>query len=127
MDILGPLPLTDKGKRYILVVADWFTKWTECIAIPDLEAKTVAQALIDNFISRYGTPLQIYSDQGSCFESKLMEELCALLGIEKTHATSMRPQANGLIERFNRTLISMLKSFCKSNQNAGGTYPKHFD
>jgi len=116
MDILGPLPVTSRGNRYILVIADWFTKWTECIAIPDQETKTVAQALLDNFISRYGTPLQLYSDQGRCFESKLMEELCELLGIEKTHATSMRPQANGFVERINRTLISMLKCFCKSNQ-----------
>ena len=122
MDILGPLPITSSGNRYVLVIADWFTKWTECVAIPDIESETVARALVDNFICRFGTPLQIYSDQGRCFESKLMEELCILLGIEKTHATSMRPQANGLIERFNRTLISMLKPYCSSNQNTWDKY-----
>ena len=90
--------------------------------IPDQESKTVATAFMDNFVSRFGVPLQIYSDQGSCFESKLMEDLCELLGIEKTRATSMRPQANGLVERFNRTLIAMLKSYCQKQQNVWDIY-----
>lgn len=115
MDILGPISISNRGNRYVLVICDWFSKWTESIAIPDMEAKTVARALVDHFISKFGVPLQIYSDQGRCFESKLMTELCDLLGIEKTHATSMRPQANGLVERFNRTLIAMLKPFCQEN------------
>ena len=117
MDILGPLPLSNQGNKYILVIADWFTKWTECVAIPDIETKTVAKAFVDTFVSRFGVPLQIYSDQGRCFESKLMQDLCDLMGIDKTHATSLRPQANGLVERFNRTLISMLKSYCQVQQN----------
>ena len=116
MDILGPMPVTNIGNKYILVISDWFTKWTESIAIPDIESKTVAKAIVDNFVCRFGAPLQIYSDQGRCFESKLMEDLCDLLSIEKTHSSSMRPQANGLVERFNRTLISMLKAYCQSNQ-----------
>ena len=117
MDILGPLPLSNLGNKYILVIADWFTKWTECVAIPDMETKTVAKAFVDTFVSRFGVPLQIYSDQGRCFESKLMQDLCDLMGTDKTHATSLRPQANGLVERFNRTLISMLKSYCQVQQN----------
>lgn len=116
MDILGPLPITSRGNRYILVISDWFTKWTECIALSDMETATVAQAFLDNFVSRFGVPLQVYTDQGRCFESKLKDDLCDLLRKDKTHSTSMRPQANGLVERFNRTLISMLKPYCSSQQ-----------
>lgn len=122
MDILGPLPLTKNGNRYILVICDWFTKWTESIAIPDMETRTVARAFLDNFVCRFGVPLQIHTDQGRSFESQLIVDLCDLLGIEKTHATPLRPQSNGLVERQNRTLVAMLKPYCQSNQNVWDTY-----
>ena len=122
MDILGPLPVTACNNRYILVIMDWFTKWTECVAIPDMESKTVAKAFLDNFVCRFGTPLQVYTDQGRSFESKLLEDLCEFLGIQKTHATSQRPQANGLVERFNRTLLAMLKSYCQGKQDCWDIY-----
>jgi hypothetical protein len=116
MDILGPMPTTESGNKYILVITDWFTKWTEAIPLPNQEAKTIANAFIDNFVSRFGVPLQLYTDQGSNFESKLLSEICELLTIEKTHATSMRAQANGVVERFNRTLVSMISKYCQESQ-----------
>jgi hypothetical protein len=116
MDILGPLPTTKSGNKYILVISDWFTKWSESIAIPDQEAKTIAEAFVCNFVTRFGVPLQLYTDQGRNFESKLLLEVCQLLNIEKTHSTSMRPQANGMVERMNRTILSMLSKYCQANQ-----------
>lgn len=117
MDIMGPLPVTKDGNRYILVITDWFTKWTEGIPMPDQEAKTLAAAVVNNFVVRFGVPLQIYTDQGRNFESTVFSELCKYLNIEKTHSTSMRPQANGLVERFNRTLTAMLSKYCQENQH----------
>lgn len=122
VDILGPLPLSSSGNRYALVMSDCFTKWTECVAIPNQEAKTVAQAFVNNFVCRFGAPLQLHSDQGKCFESKLFNEVCSLLDIEKTRTTSMRPQANGTVERFNRTLASMLTMYCEDNQTEWDVY-----
>lgn len=116
MDILGPMPTTNTGNKYVLVITDWFTKWTEAIPLQNQEAKTVANAFIDTFVSRFGVPLQLYTDQGSNFESKLFGEICELLSIEKTHATSMRAQANGVVERFNRTLVSMISKYCQETQ-----------
>jgi hypothetical protein len=115
MDILGPLPTTENGNKYVLVITDWFTKWTESIPLPNQEARTVADAFVQNFVSRFGVPLQLYTDQGSNFESQLFAELCELLDIEKAHSTSMRPQANGSVERFNRTLVSMIAKYCQEN------------
>jgi hypothetical protein len=122
MDICGPFPQTERGNKYILVITDQFTKWTEAIPIPNLEAKTVADAFISNFSSKFGNPLSIHTDQGSNFESKLFKEVCDLLDIKKTRTTSMRPQSNGMVERFNRTLAVMLTAYCESNQTAWDVY-----
>ncbi|GFX21398.1 retrovirus-related Pol polyprotein from transposon 412 [Trichonephila clavipes] len=62
-DILGPLPRTASGNKYLLVVMDYFTKWPEVYPIPDQEAPTVAEAVVQHWISRYGVPLQLHSDQ----------------------------------------------------------------
>lgn len=67
LDIMGPLPETEKRDRYILVIADYFTKWTEAVPLPDQEAATVASALIDRFIGVFGIPKEIHSDQGTNF------------------------------------------------------------
>ena len=47
LDVLGPLPTTERGNKYILVIADYFTKWTESYSIPDQEAVTVATKLVE--------------------------------------------------------------------------------
>ena len=67
IDILGPLPETFHGNKYIVVIGDYFSKWIEAFATPDQEAETVANVLVDSFISHYGVPKQIHSDQGSHF------------------------------------------------------------
>lgn len=118
IDILGPLPITQNNNRYILVLCDCFTKWTEAYAIPNQESETVAKVIVNEFISRFGTPLQIHSDQGQTFESNLFKHLCELLHIDKTRTTSQRPQANGNVERFNRTLIGMLSFYCQNDQSS---------
>ena len=110
MDILGPLPETDSGNKYILVIGDYFTKWIESFPIPDQEAETVARVLVQEFICRYGIPKEIHSDQGRNFESKVVAEMCKMLGIKKTRTCPLHPQGDGFIERFNHTLLSILKS-----------------
>ena len=74
MDILGPLPETYKGNKYILVVIDYFTRWTEAYAIKNQEARTVAEVLLENFVTRFGVPHVIHTDQGSNFESQLFAD-----------------------------------------------------
>lgn len=69
LDIMGPLPLSGDGNRYLLVIEDYFTKWTE--AVTDQEATTVASALIKSVITKFGVPRELHSDQGSNFESNV--------------------------------------------------------
>ena len=111
IDILGKFPITEKGNKYILVIGDYFTKWTECFPVPNMEAVTVAKILVNEVIARFGIPNQIHSDQGKKFESKLFKELCQLLQIDKTRTTPYHPQSDGMVERFNRTLVTMLSNF----------------
>ncbi|GFS80479.1 retrovirus-related Pol polyprotein from transposon 412 [Trichonephila clavipes] len=70
---------------------DYFTKWPEVYPIPDQEAPTVAEAVVQHWISRYGVPLQLHSDQGRNFVSVVLKGVCELLGIDKTKTTPLHP------------------------------------
>ena len=116
MDILGPLPLTVRGNRYVLVVGDYFTKWMEAYPVPNTEAGTVANVFVHHFVSRFGVPDVLHTDQGRNFESTLMKEVCQLLGIVKTRTTPYHPQSDGLVERFNLTLLNLLSLAASENE-----------
>ena len=116
IDILGPLPETPRKNKFILVVSDYFTKWTESYPLPNQEATTVAEKLVNEFICRFGVPHELHSDQGRNFESKVFAEICKLLDIEKTRTTPLHPQSDGQVERFNRTLVEMLRGKIKEDQ-----------
>ena len=113
MDILGPLPESDSGNSYLLVASDYFTRWVEVYAIPNQEALTVAKKLVDEMFCRFSPPEQLHSDQGRQFESELIQHICDLLQIKKTRTTPYHPQGDGLVERFNRTLLDMLATTAK--------------
>ena len=116
LDVLGPLPTTERGNKYILVIADYFTKWTESYSIPDQEAVTVATKLVEEFVSRFGVPRQLHSDQGRNFESAVFTQMCSSLSIDKTRTTALHPQYHGMVERFNQTLEAMLSKLVDQNQ-----------
>ena len=116
IDITGPHPRSRRGSKYILTVMDNFTKFVEAIPMINQEAISVARALVDNVIVRYGAPLQILTDQGTNFEGDLFRGLCKLLGIDKVRTSSYHPSGNGLIERFHRTLNAMLGKVVSSHQ-----------
>ena len=117
-DIMGPFPKSATGNTHILVVSDYFTRWAEAYAIPNLEAATIAKKLTKEFILRFGPPEQLHSDQGRNFESRVITELCKLLGIAKTRTTPYHPQSDGLVERLNRTLLNMLSTAVTDQQEA---------
>ena len=115
VDIVGPISPSTTGNAYILVASDYFTKWVEAYAIPNQEAITVATKLVDEFFCRFSVPEQLHSDQGRQFESGVLQEVCRLLKIYKSRTTPYHPQSDGLVERFNRTLISMLATTVHDN------------
>ncbi|MCW4335780.1 MAG: RNase H-like domain-containing protein [Candidatus Thiodiazotropha endolucinida] len=117
LDFLGPLPKTQNGNEYILMMVDQFTKWVECIPLPTQTAEETARAAVDNFFSRFGFPFQVFSDQGRNFESKLFVELCKALQIHKARTTPYRPSSNGQVERYNRTLMDAVRCFIGKKQD----------
>lgn len=116
LDVVGPLPRSQAVSRFMLVLADYFTRWPEVIAMPDQRAVTVVRALLQNVVCRHGVPLEIHLDQGRNFESSVFKELLKLLGIRKTRTTPLHPQSDGLVERLNRTLLQYLAMFVSEHQ-----------
>ena len=107
IDFLGPLPISN-GNSYIEFFGDHFTKWYEADPLPDQTAEMTGTALIEQWISRFGVPVSIHTDQCQSFESKLFQSLMHSLQIDETRTTSFHPQSNAVIERMNRTLLNIL-------------------
>jgi hypothetical protein len=113
-DIMGPLPTTPEGYKYMLAVCDHFTKWIELFPLKTLTAKELAEKFMV-FICRHGVPNIILSDQGTNYQAELMSELLELLDIHRTKTTPYHPQCDGLTERYNRTIKSMLTVYVNEN------------
>ena len=108
MDIVRPLPKSSRGHRYILVIMDYATRYPEAIPLRAATGKAVAWEVFQLF-SRVGIANEILTDQGSCFMSTVMKEMCKLLKIQRIQTSLYHPQTDGLMERFNQTLKQMLR------------------
>ncbi|KAM9991285.1 hypothetical protein ACTFIZ_004690 [Dictyostelium cf. discoideum] len=113
MDYVGPIGIepTSKGNRYILVFTDLCTRWVEATATPDCKAETTAIAFYNLIITRHGSPRKLLSDLGTSFINKTFQILSQVFSIKKINTTPYHPQCDGLVERFNKTLITMIKPF----------------
>jgi transposase InsO family protein len=110
VDLVGPLSITPRGNKMILVVSDHFTRWRDALPIPDGTAEVVARALDTRIFSYFGLPERIHTDQGAQFESKVFTELCCLWGVSKSRTSPYHPQGNGMVERGNRELGDALRT-----------------
>ena len=108
MDIVGPLPRSKSGNRYILVLCDYATRYPEATSLRSIDAEHVAEQLIKLF-AQVGIPEEILTDQGANFTSQLLSELYRMLHIHPIRTTPYHLQTDGLVKRFNRTLKSMLR------------------
>lgn len=108
MDVVGPLPRSSSGNRYVLVVCDYATRYPEAVAMKSIDAASIAEELLKMF-SRVGVPKEILTDQGTNFTSQLLIELYRMLHIRPIRTTPYHPQTDGLVERFNQTLKLMLR------------------
>ena len=117
MDLLDMSVTTSRGNRYVLVIVDCFTRWTETFPLPDKTAQSVADAFFNQVVCRFGMPAVIHSDQGREFENKILQELCLIGGSHKTRTAPYHPESDGMVERFNRTLLMMLAMFAGKNRD----------
>jgi cleavage and polyadenylation specificity factor subunit 1 len=119
-DLAGPLP-TSAGYTYCLTAINSFMRWPEAIPIPDSTADTVACAILTGWISRFGCPQTVTTDQGRQFELKLFRSLAKLCVIQLSRTTAHYPAANGLVERFHRSLKAAI--MCHADQHWAEALP----
>ena len=120
-DIVGPMHETLRGNKYLLCIADHFSKFAQAFPMPDQRAETIAHLFMTRWCEPYGEPMQAHSDQGTNFESKLVKDLMKLLNIEKTRTVAFRPSADGLVERYNQTIVNMISKLSRDCPNTWDT------
>jgi hypothetical protein len=111
MDILGKLLVSENGNKYILVVSDYFTKWTECFPMPNMEAAKVGRIIVEEVVSRFDVSSSIHSNQGRQYQSEFFSEMCRVLQIKQNRTTPYHLQGDRMVERFNKTLTTMQSAY----------------
>ncbi|XP_069945022.1 uncharacterized protein [Cherax quadricarinatus] len=111
IDCVGPLPKSKSGNQYLFTIMDKVTRYPEAIPMRSINTKAILKALT-KFISCFGIPKTIQSDQGTNFTAKAFREVLTRLGIIHNLSTAYHPQSQGALERFHQTLKTMMRSFC---------------
>jgi hypothetical protein len=107
IDLAGPLPETALGNKYLIVMADYLSKWVEAVPAKDDKATTVANVFLNEIVSRYGSPLEVVSDNGKSFLTTFEQEI-GRWGIKSLKIAPYNPKANGLVERAIQTVKGAL-------------------
>lgn len=115
VDLKGPLPVTKLGNRYIAVAVDSLSKWPEAMPLPDKTAASTSRFMLD-VLSRHGCPSVVVTDNGREFEGNFAQ-LLQRNSIEHMHTSAYHPQANGLVERMNRTMMQSVERLVAAHQS----------
>ena len=112
-DLVGPLKSSDTGFKHILSITDAFSRWVELVPIMNKKAETVAAALWDHWICRFGFFKQSVSDGGGEFANDVLQELSKLMSSKHHIISPYMPSVNGQIERVHRSIGAYVRSFCE--------------
>lgn len=110
MDVLGPLPEAPGKVKYVIVAIDYFTKWMEAKPLAKTTGKEVIKFVWDNIVCRFGLPHIIVTDNGNNFIHDPFKRWCEKLNIKQINTAVAHPQANGLVERANKSLMHGFKT-----------------
>jgi transposase InsO family protein len=121
IDLLTSLPTTTTGHQHILVLTDHFSKFVQLYALPNMEAKTIADKLLALSLL-FGPPARLISDRGTQFLSHLVTAFRAIFQIQHSPTTAYHQQANGQTERFNATVTKMLTHFVNDDHTDWDLY-----
>ena len=115
VDLVGPLPTSQDGYRYLLTAIDRSTRWLEAVPLKDMETASCTEALAAQWIARFGVPAAVTTDRGAQFTSAAWATWCTGLGVDHIKTTSYHPQSNGMVERSHRQLKDALRSRLATN------------
>ncbi|MCO5586391.1 hypothetical protein L7F22_040331 [Adiantum nelumboides] len=115
IDAIGPLPITARGKCYILTAVDYLSRWAEAKPVKQITSKDVAKFVYEDICCKFGMPLELLSDKGSGFRGELVDYLCEKLHVGRRFTTPYYPQCNGMNERFNGELKRMHTKMTQSS------------
>jgi hypothetical protein len=116
LDFIGEIhPSSSKGHRFVLVATDYFTKWTEVVAMKNMTHREVVEFITEHIIHRFGIPQTLTTDQGAYFMSKEVREFVELYRIKLLNSSPYYAQTNGQAEYSNRTLINLIKKKISDN------------
>ena len=121
IDIISFSCTNPRGYIGAAVMTDYLSRRASIYAIKGEAATDIAPVLM-KYVSIYGAPLQLLSDRGAVFLGEVVRQFCKMFMITKVNTTSYHPQCDGLVERFNRTLISMLTTYVGNNQGDWDQY-----
>ena len=113
------LPKTPKGNKYVIVMQDFLPI---VVLAPDQKANQIARLLVDELLPMFGVPDALLSDWGTNLLANVVQDVCQLLGITKLNATAYHPQCDGMVERLNKTLKSMLRKHAMKFSNQWDRY-----
>ncbi|GFY05096.1 retrovirus-related Pol polyprotein from transposon 297 [Trichonephila clavipes] len=126
LDLLGPYPVSRVRRNpYVLVITDHFSKWAEIIPLKKASARVIADNFFDNYISRFGAPIKLISDNGPQFISDIFENLNEKLGIRHVKTVVYRPQANRT-ERVNCDLVQMIANYVNEQHDTSVQFLREF-
>jgi len=120
VDIMGPLPVSRGGFRYLFNIVDRSSRMLEAVPLTNIETETCRDALISQWVACFGVPAHLTSFQGAQFTSKLWARLCDVIGTHHNTTTAYHPQSNGMVERAHRRLKDTLKA-----PVAAADWPQH--
>lgn len=111
VDLLGPLPISNFGNKYVIVATGYLTKWVETRALPVQTSYEVSKFFVEQIVLRHGAPRVLLSARGTPFLARLTEDVISILGCKHVTTTAYHPQCNGLVEKFNKTLADILSMY----------------
>jgi hypothetical protein len=117
MAILGPLPKSKHGNCFLLVITDRYSKVTQTAPFRAITALSVARAFCEQWVYVYGAPVTLLTDNGPQLTAKFFQAVCAELGVKKVFTTAYRPQTNGQVEIYNRTILAALRGYVSRRQD----------
>ena len=117
VDVLGPFLTSEPVNKYVVIFTDYFTKWPEAFKIECADAATTAKLFIKEIVCRHSAPRKLLSDRGKNFLAKVVKGICQMVNTCKVNTTSYHHECDGLVERFNHTLTTIISMYVSEHQN----------